>query len=518
MSVHFNEVDDVSMMMISSGYYGSPDEHLVFINVIVGQLLVSLYNSSPEVEWYAVYHFLCLFISLWSLLVFFLHKVFDKKPFILFFLCVLGVGFHFFYTWQFTTTASLSAVAGLIYLHHYLQTEYKVRKASKHIELIIALILLVASSTMRFQVTVMIGAISFPYFIYELVQHKKVSNWAIAIGVFVLVMGLEYYNGQYYEGEWKEYQEWTYARGKNINENAQVFHSLKFVKSQKDITETEYYLARQFNYTNYFTYSNIKKIGDYTRHESLTDNWKYFYPKYFIASNWMGILFFVLFSVFALFKFKDHLSRKKIFASLIIIGLILIYLALTMVIKKRVFSSILIFHTLFVLYLFDFHNSIIKIRDFVLLCFLLVPLLFLQCTFVRQQEQANTATLKYHEKIYEKLETDKIYIPGILPFVLKHSRPFKKDYRILKNKNILFVGWAWHAPFIKRAFESKFNISSDGFGTPILEEFAFNDKVRFLCSKNEMELYTKYYEEDMGLKTQVKEISKGVYTVHPIRE
>ena len=55
LSIRFETNDDVVMLMISSGAYsGTPDYHLVFINVIYGLLLKGLYFILPGLEWYTI--------------------------------------------------------------------------------------------------------------------------------------------------------------------------------------------------------------------------------------------------------------------------------------------------------------------------------------------------------------------------------------------------------------------------------------------------------------------------------
>lgn len=64
LSIRFESNDDVVMLMISSGAYsGTPDYHLVFINVIYGLLLKSLYFILPGLEWYTVLFCLLHIIS-----------------------------------------------------------------------------------------------------------------------------------------------------------------------------------------------------------------------------------------------------------------------------------------------------------------------------------------------------------------------------------------------------------------------------------------------------------------------
>ena len=51
----FEENDDVMMAMIANGSYsGTPDCHLVYINVIYGWVLTLLYGLTRAIEWYTL--------------------------------------------------------------------------------------------------------------------------------------------------------------------------------------------------------------------------------------------------------------------------------------------------------------------------------------------------------------------------------------------------------------------------------------------------------------------------------
>ena len=51
----FEENDDVMMCMIANGAYsGTPDYHLVYINVLYGMVLAGLYSLTTAIEWYTL--------------------------------------------------------------------------------------------------------------------------------------------------------------------------------------------------------------------------------------------------------------------------------------------------------------------------------------------------------------------------------------------------------------------------------------------------------------------------------
>ncbi len=62
---HWITNDDPGMLMIVSGQYsGSPDPHIIFSNIILGKLLAYLFTLNMFINWYTIFHFVILYISL----------------------------------------------------------------------------------------------------------------------------------------------------------------------------------------------------------------------------------------------------------------------------------------------------------------------------------------------------------------------------------------------------------------------------------------------------------------------
>ena len=59
---HYDATDDFVMKSISSGMYGHPDEHLIFMNVLQGFLLKGLYNITNTVPWYDLLLYIYIYI------------------------------------------------------------------------------------------------------------------------------------------------------------------------------------------------------------------------------------------------------------------------------------------------------------------------------------------------------------------------------------------------------------------------------------------------------------------------
>ena len=76
----FEENDDIMMAMIANGAYsGSPDCHLVYINVIYCAVLAFLYGLTKAVEWYTL-AFAALHVVSMSVLVYCIFATENRSP------------------------------------------------------------------------------------------------------------------------------------------------------------------------------------------------------------------------------------------------------------------------------------------------------------------------------------------------------------------------------------------------------------------------------------------------------
>lgn len=122
--------DDVFMTMIASGrcIASAPDEHLVFSNVLVGQVLKRLYTAWPQIPWYGCYLLVVHCAAQVALLYGALAAGRDfqvagnaegaaaqgfRRRFVLYLVYFAVVELVFLNNMQFTTTAFLAAQAGL---------------------------------------------------------------------------------------------------------------------------------------------------------------------------------------------------------------------------------------------------------------------------------------------------------------------------------------------------------------------------------------------------------------------
>jgi hypothetical protein len=125
----WNDNDDFGMSLISRGYFtGNPDNHLIFINSFIGNVLKMLYGLKSTTEWYS-WLFVFFYSVANSIFVFIIfRKGFNSFSFIFLlsslFLFLIKINTEY----QFTILSQLLAQAGffLYFLKLYENQESKI--------------------------------------------------------------------------------------------------------------------------------------------------------------------------------------------------------------------------------------------------------------------------------------------------------------------------------------------------------------------------------------------------------
>ena len=208
----FEENDDVMMCMIANGTYsGTPDFHLVYINVLYGWILTLLYGLTQTIEWYT-FSFAALHVVSMSVIAYCVltmpHRARWERILWLLILYVLWA--RTIIALQFTTVAGITCLAGCMLL---LRNSAKARWSGVVFVLIAALV--------RFYAAGLVGLLMAPIIVY----HYRLE-WRKYIAIVVMltaVVGCRYVNRAVYDAdpEWKYYREYNQLRAQlNDNPNA----------------------------------------------------------------------------------------------------------------------------------------------------------------------------------------------------------------------------------------------------------------------------------------------------------
>ncbi len=200
----FEENDDVVMAMIANGgYSGTPDCHLVYINVLYGAVLAALYSWTKAVEWYtlsfAVLHILSMSVLVYCVLTMPNRAKWERILWLLILYCLWAM---IIAALQFTTTAGLTCLAGCVLL---LRRSPKARW--------LGVLLVVIASLIRITAAGLVGILMAPIILYTYrLEWRKYIPLAVML---LLVVGCRVANNAIYNSdpEWKYYNEYNPLRG-----------------------------------------------------------------------------------------------------------------------------------------------------------------------------------------------------------------------------------------------------------------------------------------------------------------
>lgn len=244
LSIRFETNDDVVMLMISSGAYsGTPDFHLVFINVIYGLLLKGLYFILPGLEWYTILFCLLHIISFSIILWVYSKRITTAFGQLLLLLLLLVLQARFIVGLQFTTTAAIVACAGLsLYFERGKMVKF------------VGLFLFLIGSLIRFEAAMLCFGVYAPVMMFPLSGRIRskcqfLNTGLILSAILVLPMLARVVDAQVYRHnpEWRYYVDYNRVRGA-LNDNPNFAKLLNdnpvcYVADIDDLRNLAYFIA-----------------------------------------------------------------------------------------------------------------------------------------------------------------------------------------------------------------------------------------------------------------------------------
>ena len=233
--------DDLAMEALLYGSYGGGGtSFLVFLNRILGIILLFLSSVIPQVNWYFVMHYAVCLFSIYVLAKTFIGRFGRNGIFIS--VIMIAASLETLYYVQFTKTAAIAAVAGVIGLLFALREERR-----NWTLLLISIGLVIVGSMIRFHSFLMVCPFLFLVYLFELIdvatrQKNRIKAFAV-IPVIVICTTLL-----------------CYGLGAVINNNTPG--------------------AREFNEYN----SYRSQLTDYNYVLDKTDG---YYSELLMATNWM---------------------------------------------------------------------------------------------------------------------------------------------------------------------------------------------------------------------------------------
>lgn len=189
---YFDPNDDVAMCNIVDGSKGTYDYHLIFINSVIGYLLKWLYMTFAVVPWYSVLQYIILYVSLSALTCILWKRI--TAPFCrcAFLVLLISVSYQGYIMLQFSRTASIATVAGLVLLlSNFFGKKFSVKV------LVCGYVLAVLGSMYRFEQFLVVTALLSGMGLFYLLHLVGEKNWkpklirlvSVFAVLFVLVAG-----------------------------------------------------------------------------------------------------------------------------------------------------------------------------------------------------------------------------------------------------------------------------------------------------------------------------------------
>jgi hypothetical protein len=328
--IRFEENDDVVMLLLASGSItGTPEFFLVFINSIYGFLVSSLYKILPFVEWYTLLFSFIHILSMSIIITCIIKKqqnFFLKLAFItLFYIIQL----YLIQNFQFTTTAALSSIAGLVLSYN----------SQNRVHFLGGIALFVIASLIRFEAAFLVLLIFLPIIFWDCISVRKIKFTSTCkyIGIAVFIAVLCKYADSYIvkqNPQMHEYVTYNKLRG-NIHDNPNA--GLIIDNLPMGINKNDYNLFLSFVIDPLiFDTNTLQDIQDKISSISINERLihvKSFLQKYYIQLLMIGIISILIF-------YQSGLKYRKILITTI--GLLFFTLCLVAsngTVKMRVFVS-----------------------------------------------------------------------------------------------------------------------------------------------------------------------------------
>ena len=444
-NIRFETVDDLAMALIASGAYsGSPDNHLIFINMLYGSFLNALYFMQPHHEWYTI-SFIAINILSTALIAWKIvgtkHTKLAKSVFLLFTYCAF---FNLTIQLQFTRTAAIAAVAGVILLSDADQR----RKYLGSFMFIVA-------SLIRFEAAFLVLLITGPIFLQDYLQTGKVrinNSISMLIATVAVSIGCKAIDHSYYQQnqDWSYFKKYNAARGKihGLSNARLLIRDLP-----EGISKADYMLLLDHHPDpNIVDHAALLRVITKMSEMSAATKQR---PLNQLRKHQASLLLFLLITLACAYPrpWKNPTSMVIIMMMIMTIAA-LVYISIRDSPKDRVFFAVLVAFIIPMPFLLN--GSFYRVQKYTVLLsfFFLSYILHKQSSSVIKNHPDNAQIYENNARLVSAYLSDpKKKIRFYYDYKSEHKDPFAISSNFPTGR-IAGSGWATHIPFSNSRFKS----------------------------------------------------------------
>lgn len=272
--------DDFIMASIMSGAFGeTQNPQMIFVNVIIGYLLLPFYKICPDISWYFVAQLLLIFISSISVTWVLLKKMERIKAVMLSTILILTFTNDAYILMQFTKTSMFAVIAGsMIFI-------WEIFRERRILPLLFGSGLCLLGTMVRFQTIYLMGAFLILIICYESVglfhkmgfqndSKKEIINRFVFIGLTGLMLilsayGLRKLNWYTYNNDeaYGFFSAYGSARSGIVDFADPGYWAYEEEFQEIGISENDYMMLRTWEFADndFFTLEKMQQVADITK-------------------------------------------------------------------------------------------------------------------------------------------------------------------------------------------------------------------------------------------------------------
>ena len=258
--------DDIGIQNIVSGVKGRSDAHLVYVNYLLGWLLVFAYKICPvHISVYAIAQYLTMLFAFTAIAYVLLNKIKNKSAFWITLALLVPFSYEGYIKLQYTKTAGIASAAGLFLLCFAVTSGIKAKK------MIVCALLLCAVGfmyrNMQFWVEAMLlSAIAIPILFDQFSKVQKgfwIKCTVSGMLLFFVLAVLHFINeASYRSEEWQAYREFNELRTELYDYGFPDYGKNQETYEKLGIDMNAYQLYRGWNFedTDKFTVEVMRQL------------------------------------------------------------------------------------------------------------------------------------------------------------------------------------------------------------------------------------------------------------------